>query len=118
MNRRVLWVVMVGLLAVGPLATSARACEECDWTITVHLANNAYCRSVGPNEVGSTHCNLIFDPLTPSIDCYESGSFCSTITVTGGGGGTGGGGTSGGGCGGSGFCPASCFSCGGGGARI
>jgi len=118
MSRKVLWAGILVLLAGSLLSSPARACEVCDWGITVHLANNAYCRSADPNEVGSTHCTLTYDPLTPSVDCYESGSFCTTITVTGGGGGTGGGGTGGGGCGGSGFCPASCFSCGGGGAQI
>jgi hypothetical protein len=45
--------------------------------------------------------------------CSESGSFCNSISVGGGGGGTGGsgGGTS---CSYQGYCPAECFSCGGG----
>lgn len=114
MNRKAFGFTVLVLLAGGFLGSSAQACEICDSTgILGHLAYNAFCRGVGPDDIGATHCNLVYDPLTPSVDCYESGSFCSTFTVTGGGGGAGGG-TSGGGCGGGGFCPASCFSCGGG----
>ncbi len=115
MKKNAILVSTVVLLSGIMFGTALNACETCDSTgILGHLAYNAFCRAVGPDEVGSTRCELSYDPLTPSVDCFESGTFCSTIVVTGGGGD---GGAGGGGCTGGGFCPASCFSCGGGGGR-
>lgn len=103
-------------LVAGPAQS---ACEVCAYRLfTGRLANNAYCRVAGPNEVGSTLCTLTYDPLTPSIDCENNGIACTVITVEGGGGaGSGGSGSGGSGCTTTtGSCPASCFSCTGGGA--
>lgn len=112
MKEKLILVILFAFIASFEAASVVQACQVCDFHyFTGNLAVYAFCRSAGPDEVGATYCTTTYDPLTPAIDCTESGTFCTTITVGGGSGGSGGGG----GCTGSGFCPASCFSCGGGG---
>lgn len=47
-------LTMFLLFAGVPGVSPARACEICSGTLHGHLANNAFCRAVGPDEVGST----------------------------------------------------------------
>jgi hypothetical protein len=78
---------------------------------------NRLCRPVEDRESGTTTCETKIEPASGLIYCHEGGDFCAVIDVFGGGG-TGGGGTGGGGtnpCQTTGFCPAECFSCSGGG---
>jgi hypothetical protein len=96
------------------LPRPAAGCEICKANLFLGFVP---CRSVTEDEVGSTICQDQYDPIGGST-CEESGTFCSGITVGGGGGGAGGtGGAGGNPCQTSSFCPASCFSCGGGGGR-
>jgi hypothetical protein len=103
-----LW--FLGLAGFGSVS-KLFACETCK----SFLGFYGHCAAVAENETGYTQCATV-----PSLDgttCIYSGDFCSSITVTGSG--SGGGGTGGGGgstcTGNGGFCPAECFSCGGGG---
>lgn len=108
---------LVGAIAFGSMATSrpASACANCyqpsQWSLT------SWCKPVANEETGVTGCDDYWDPFDGSQTCAETGTFCSSVNA-GGGGGTGSGGGSGdGSCSSGGFCPASCFSCGGGGGR-
>lgn len=66
-------------------------------------------------EGGGWRC--VLDEVAPGlVVCRVEGGACLNPDYGGGSGGAGGSG--GGGCGSDGFCPASCFSCGGGGIRI
>ncbi len=104
MRNRTLLAFILGLAVAIAAPGSAKACNECD----VNAQNIDFCRPVFDNEVGATVCEA-----APGY-CNLSGSACSEITV--GGGGSGGSGGGGGGCNtSSGFCPAACFSCSGGG---
>lgn len=100
-------------LIVWPTVAQA-SCDTCK--LIGNLGSNSSCFPA-VNDVGVTQCQVHSDPLAwpPSTWCTEAGTFCSTIVVNGGGGGGGTGGGGGGSCGGGGFCPAACFSCGGGG---
>jgi hypothetical protein len=108
-----LLLMVVAILGCGfwTLPSPASACEICEY---VFLLGYAPCKPVGPDDVGSTICTDHYDPIS-GFSCQESGDYCSNITI-GGGGGTGGG-SDGGSCQTAGFCPAQCFSCGGGGGR-
>jgi hypothetical protein len=93
------------VVALAPQAT--KACELC------HVFfDDESCKTATPGESGFTKCTV---PEEASCCCTLSGNAC---TGGSGGGGGGGGGTGGGGgnpCQTTGFCPAQCFSCGGGG---
>jgi hypothetical protein len=99
------FVVAVFVLLV---PQSAVACDKC-----VQFFDDESCTTAGPGEIGNTICEV---PEEASCCCKYKGETC-----TGGSGGSGsGGGTGGGGgnqCATTGFCPAECFSCGGGGGR-
>lgn len=89
-------------------------CEERPGTIGWNQ-----CQQVGNEEWGDgTSCSNAF--LNGQVSCWVSGGACYNIVVGGGGDEGGGGSGSGGGgnCSGGGFCPAECFSCGGGGGDI
>lgn len=88
----------------------AQSCEICK---VGSLSGASWCRPVQQEETGATKCDDYVD--IAGAYCVEGGNFCSWVNAGGGGGGSGGGGGGGGGCSGSGFCPAECFSCGGGG---
>ncbi len=93
-----------------------KACEICKLNFFLGYIP---CRPVTAEETGATICTGTYDPWSGYL-CFESGNYCSNITVGGGGGSGGGGGGGwggGGGCGGGGFCPSECFTCGGGGAN-
>jgi hypothetical protein len=95
------------------LPQPAASCEICEYKFFLGFK----CRPVTEKEVGSTICTGTYSPVG-GYTCEESGTFCTGITVDGGGGGgTGSGGGDGSSCQTSGFCPAACFSCGGGGGR-
>lgn len=100
-----LTVALCGLLTL-PAATACEICRD--------FFTDLSCGPVFQGETGYTEC----EPSGESSSCEVSGDFCSVITVDGGGGG---GGTGGGGgdnpCETLSFCPAECFSCGGGGGR-
>lgn len=106
--------LLVGALALSSftLPRPVLGCEVCKYYFFLGFAP---CRPVEEGETGATICTNHSD--ISGFSCEESGDFCSSITVTGGGGG-GTGGVGGGGsdpCQTSGFCPAECFSCSGGG---
>jgi hypothetical protein len=109
---RACFIVLMTFLVLGFVTPPrpASACELCKYNIFLGYSP---CRPVGPDEVGSTVCTDSYDPLG-GFSCEESGTFCSSITA-GGGGGAGGAGGDGSACHTSGFCPAQCFSCSGGG---
>lgn len=89
---------------------AAIACQEC----FAHF-DDEWCHSVPQGETGYTIC---FSPEEASCCCSVGGDFCTDITVDGGGSGGGTGGSGGSNpCYTTGFCPAECFSCGGGGGR-
>lgn len=111
---RALGIGILGFLAALLFSSAAEAaCEECHrpWLTPW----NTWCVPVSGDDVGATLCH---DEVTlVSITCQEDGNACQVITVIGGGGGSGtgsGGGTSNP-CQTSGFCPAECFTCSGGG---
>lgn len=111
--RLLLLLTVFGFLFWTPPRPAA-GCEICKVNL---FLGPAPCRSVTEDEVGSTICQDQYDPIG-GFTCEESGTFCSGITVGGGGGRAGGGGGTGGNpCQTSSFCPASCFSCSGGGGR-
>jgi hypothetical protein len=96
------------------LPQPAAGCEICKPNFFLGFVP---CRAVAEDEVGATVCQDQYDPIG-GFTCEESGTFCTGITVSGGGGGgNGGSGGGSGSCQTSGFCPAFCFSCGGGGGR-
>jgi len=105
---------LIGVVILAILASSrpASACANCYYPTRYSLTS--WCKPVMNEETGVTDCEDYWDPFDGSQTCMESGSFCSVVSA-GGGGSTGGGSGGGGGCTTSGFCPASCFSCGGGG---
>jgi hypothetical protein len=106
----------IGSALVLPRAAAA-ACEQCKLS-PFPFSYNQWCVEVYDPETGVTACTDGLDPLTGSLWCFEEGNACSVVNVGGGGGGTGGGGGGGGGsCNTAGYCPAECFSCGGGGGR-
>lgn len=106
------WLTMA-LIAVAFVALSvlvpqpAAACQKC----ADAKFNPDFCFPAGQGEAGMTICT------NGDWGCHLDGAACTGGSGGGGGGGgTGGGG--GGACSGSGFCPAECFSCGGGGGGI
>lgn len=106
--RKALPVIGMLLLLVffycdGAAATECQLCHK--------FFDDEWCEPVGAGESGNTNCS---SPEEASCCCRFSGSPCSGSGGSGGGGGGGWGG-GGGACSGSGFCPAECFSCGGGG---
>jgi hypothetical protein len=111
--RKFLAIALFWLMGFAGLGSSSKllACETCKSILGFY----EHCVMVADNETGYTLCSTI-----PSLDgttCIFGGDFCSSITVTGSGGGGGGAGGGSSTCQGSGFCPAECFSCGGGGGR-
>jgi len=96
------------LLTVLPAPVSAAECLEC-----FKFFDDEWCQPVGAGRSGFTECT---SPEEASCCCRIRGNPC---TIDGGAGGGGGGGGWGGGgsvcSGGGAFCPAQCFSCGGGG---
>lgn len=92
------------------LSREAQACEICKY---VFFFGYQPCRAVSGDEVGATTCTNLYD-VWSGFSCQESGTYCSNITVGGGGSGGGSGGGWGGGCSSNGFCPAECFTCTGG----
>jgi hypothetical protein len=109
-------LLLLGALALSffTLSKPVLGCEICK-----HYFFLGYvpCQPVEEDETGATICSNHYDPIQ-GFWCEESGNFCSSITVTGGGGGmAGGGGGTTDPCRTSGFCPAECFSCSGGGTR-
>lgn len=97
------------------LPQPAAGCEICKINLFLGFIP---CRPVTQTEVGSTICEDKYD-IFGGFSCEERGTFCSSINVGGGGGGGGTGGTGGNSntCQTSGYCPAECFSCRGGGGR-
>lgn len=95
-------IMLVILLA----PAAAEACEEC-----FKFFDDEWCHEASAGQSGFTICN---SPEEASCCCKFSGNPCTGGQPSGGGGGGGWGG-GGGACGGTGFCPAECFSCGGGG---
>jgi hypothetical protein len=95
-------------------STSYYGCYTCEYRGIVGIGET--CRQVAPDSWGDGWIcyedNSMPWPAGP--ECWTNGQACYNI-VTGGNGGSGGGGTGGGQtCQTSGFCPAECFSCGGG----
>lgn len=112
-SSRIRLIVLFTALSVSVLSPQAvLGCEICKYYL---LLGFAPCRPVTETEVGSTICTNEYDPLV-GFSCAESGTYCSEINA-GGGGGSGSGGGGGSQCSTTGFCPAECFSCGGGGGR-
>jgi hypothetical protein len=108
-------VVMMLAAAEGLGWASCGTCQVCKQSTNITLPRD-YCK-VANNEAGSMCC-AEFDTGVGTY-CSESGSACYGIIVGGGGGGTGG---TAGGSGSTcsyvnGWCPAECWSCGGGGGR-
>jgi hypothetical protein len=97
------------------LPQTGAACERCSSNWEVILSGGqSWCHPVTGDEVGSTICTSGTTAIGGSY-CSESGNFCNSITIGGGGGGGGtGGGGGGSSCSYQGYCPAECFSCGGG----
>lgn len=117
------YLLSAGIAAIAFLAAPTKATAQCDrcasgWEVIL-TGGQSWCKPVLSEETGVTQCRHGVHVIGGAW-CTESGVFCSTITV-GGGGGTGGG--SGGGSGGgnscqtSGYCPPECFSCSGSGGR-
>jgi len=105
-------LALAGFIVLTTLALPAEACQVCRQSF---LSHNSWCRPVEQEETGATQCTN-FPSNTGGSYCSEGGTFCTWVNS--GGGGTGGGGVGGGGgngCAPTGFCPAECFSCGGGG---
>ena len=101
------WLIVAAIMLLFlPAPTYAAACQEC-----FKFFDDEWCQDAAPGRSGFTICT---SPEEASCCCKVSGSPCTGGSGTGGGGGGGWGG-GGGGCSGSGFCPAECFSCGGGG---
>src|SRR4051794_27741089 len=90
--------------------TAPRVAQGCEICKHYFFLGYVPCAPVKENEVGATACTDYYD-LFAGFYCEESGNFCTSITVGGGGGGNGGGGSTGGTCQTSGYCPAECFSC-------
>lgn len=98
---------VVSLMIPGELQAG---CERC--TNPVFTGGMSWCVEVKQEETGVTLCKDGVDLFGPY--CSEDGIYCSVVDAGGGGGtGSGGGGTNP--CQTSGFCPAQCFSCSGGG---
>lgn len=107
-----LLVVLMVVAAQGAAWAVCGNCQVCRERTRITLAAD-FC-AVANGENGSMCCSE--QTYGPQTFCTESGSACYGIIVGGGGGGGGTGGGGGGGCGSyGGFCPAECFSCGGGG---
>lgn len=118
MVKKMRWIglpVLVLLLLVGAQGAAWAGCGTCqvckkreNFTIP-----KDFC-AVADDENGSMCCSQ--ESFGLATYCTETGSSCYGIVVGGGGGGGGTGGGGGGGCSSSsGWCPAECFSCGGGG---
>jgi len=107
-------LALAGLILAAFTSTSAQAyeCEICKLSFT----GNSWCRGVQEMETGVTQCENHVANIGGSY-CTEDGNACSWVNAVGGGGGGTGGWGGGGGCTATGFCPAECFSCGGGGAN-
>lgn len=99
-------IVIAILLIVLP----APALAECQ--ICFKFFDDEWCYPAKSGESGVTNCT---NPEEASCCCSMGGSPCTGGSGGAGGGGGGGWGGGGGACSGSGFCPAECFSCGGGG---
>jgi hypothetical protein len=114
-TRFLLLFTVLGIL-LWTVPQPAAGCEICKYHFFFGFAP---CQPVAEDEVGSTICKDQYDPIG-GFSCEESGTFCSGITVGGGGGtgGSGSGGGDGGSCQTTGFCPASCFSCSSGGKPV
>lgn len=109
-----LCLIFLLALADGVSATIYYGCLKCKHNSPVGFGG--YCVSVGHEEYGEgTQCNETATglPWPNHTDCTLSGSPCYNVVVTDGG--SGGGGNNA--CGTTGFCPAECFSCSGGGGR-
>lgn len=108
-------LALLTMLSTPGLATAqAVNCEICKYTFFLGYSP---CHTPAENESGTTICKDVYTVLD-GFHCEEDGNACGVITVHGGGsGGSGGGGSAGGTdpCATTGFCPAECFSCGGGG---
>ena len=113
-------MVLCGVILISPFLSlqEAEACESCKRTSWL-TPWNYLCKATGDRETGVTLCTDEYEPLTNTTYCNESGDFCTVVDAEGGGGsggGSGGGDTSNP-CLTTGFCPAECFSCSGGGGR-
>jgi hypothetical protein len=116
MSKRIRWaglpiIVFLLLVAAHDVAwATCGTCQVCQRETNLSLARD-FCR-VASDENGAMCCSQ--DSIGPQTFCSESGTLCYGVVVGGGGGGgTGGGG--GGSCGyQNGWCPAECWSCGGG----
>ena len=109
----VLCISLLLALAGRASATTYYGCMKCKYSSLVGIG--AYCVSVGHEQYGQgTQCDETNTglPWPNETTCSISGSPCYNVVVTDGGGG--GGGSA---CGTTGFCPAECFSCSGGGGR-
>ncbi|MEM6453558.1 MAG: hypothetical protein AAF772_00550 [Acidobacteriota bacterium] len=86
-------------------------CEEDVYSSS--LTPDYYCKQVGNHEQGDgIECHLL---CFSGCSCFVPPNPCLNVDVTGGGSGGGSGGGGGGTCNTSGFCPAECFNCSGGG---
>lgn len=110
--RRLLLLGALGLSSL-ILPRPVEGCEICKYWFFLGYAP---CRPATGSEVGATGCENYYDPIE-GFSCEESGSYCTTVTVSGGSGGGSGGSGGSDPCMTSGFCPAECFSCAGGGGR-
>jgi hypothetical protein len=105
------WLIGAAIiLVVLPAPTFAEACQEC-----FKLFDDEWCNDAPSGVSGFTICT---SPEEASCCCKFSGSPCTGGSGGSGGGGGGGWGGGGGACSGTGFCPAECFSCGGGGGTV
>lgn len=101
-------VAALSVLTATPASAAPFPCNECTYIVF----NGEVCDAVEAEEKGRTDCNS-------TARCILSGSECTGPSSGGGGGGGGGDDTGGGGagCNTTGFCPAECFTCSGGGGR-
>ena len=117
MGKRMRWVglpVFVVFLLAGVQGSAWAECGACQvCRVRTRITIPADFCDVASNEDGFTCCTPM--TLGPSTYCNETGSACYGIVVGGGGGGGGTGGGGGGSCRyQNGWCPAECWSCGGG----
>jgi hypothetical protein len=105
-----LWLLLLALGAVSASATTYYGCFICKYRPVVGIG--ATCDQVGDGQNGDGwKCDEVNDlPWPDGPSCTLSGGPCLNSNAGGGGSGTGGSTT----CQTSGFCPAECFSCGGG----
>lgn len=112
MKKTIFALAALAILMAVPQAGSA--CERCTsgWQVVLS-GGQSWCRPVTGDEVGSTLCTDSTTAIGGAY-CSESGNFCNAISVGSGGGGSTGGSGGGASCSYQGYCPAECFSCGGG----